>query len=72
VVSLGNAFVWPMLAAAAGLYKIFSEDYTANDRAIAAAGRPMVLSRPSVVARNNQPATITVGQSVSAHYQRSL
>jgi general secretion pathway protein D len=33
-------------------------------RAIAASGNARVLSRPSVVARNNQPATITVGQSV--------
>jgi general secretion pathway protein D len=33
-------------------------------RAIAQAGRAKVLSRPSIVARNNQPATITVGQSV--------
>src|SRR5205814_4698876 len=48
----------------AGLYQIFSEDYTVTVRAIAAAGKAKVLSRPSVVARNNQPATITVGQSV--------
>ena len=32
--------------------------------AIATAGKTKVLSRPSVIARNNQPATITVGQSV--------
>jgi general secretion pathway protein D len=32
--------------------------------AIAQAGKAKVLSRPSVLARNNQPATITVGQSV--------
>jgi general secretion pathway protein D len=33
-------------------------------RAIAQAGKAKVLSRPSILARNNQPATITVGQSV--------
>ena len=32
--------------------------------AIAQAGKAKVLSRPSILARNNQPATITVGQSV--------
>ena len=32
--------------------------------AIAQAGKAKVLSRPSILARNNQPATITVGQQV--------
>jgi general secretion pathway protein D len=48
----------------AGLYQIFSEDYQVTLRAIAQAGKARVLSRPSIVARNSQPATITVGQSV--------
>jgi general secretion pathway protein D len=48
----------------AGIYQIFSQDYQVTLRAIATAGKAKVLSRPSVVARNNQPATITVGQSV--------
>lgn len=48
----------------AGLYQIFGNDYQVTLRAIAQAGRAKVLSRPSIVARNNQPATITVGQSV--------
>jgi general secretion pathway protein D len=48
----------------AGLYQIFSQDYQVTLRAIATQGKAKVLSRPSVVARNNQPATITVGQSV--------
>ena len=39
-------------------------DYQATLRAIATAGKTEVLSRPSITARNNQPATITVGQSV--------
>ena len=48
----------------AGLYQIMSTDYQATLRAIAQAGKTEVLSRPSILARNNQPATITVGQSV--------
>jgi len=48
----------------AGLYQVLGEDYTVTLRAIAASGNAKVLSRPSIVARNNQPATITVGQSV--------
>jgi general secretion pathway protein D len=48
----------------AGLYQILGENYQATLRAIATAGSARVLSRPSILARNNQPATITVGQSV--------
>lgn len=48
----------------AGLYQVIATDYQATLRAIAQAGRTEVLSRPSILARNNQPATITVGQSV--------
>ncbi len=48
----------------AGLYQIFAQDYQVTLRAIAQSGKAKVLSRPSVVARNNQPATISVGQSV--------
>jgi len=48
----------------AGLYQIMGQDYQVTLRAIAQAGRMEVLSRPSILARNNQPATITVGQSV--------
>jgi len=48
----------------AGLYQIMSTDYQVTLRAIAQAGKTEVLSRPSILARNNQPATITVGQSV--------
>ena len=47
-----------------GLYQLFSQDYQVTLHAIATAGKARILSRPSVVARNNQPATITVGQSV--------
>lgn len=48
----------------AGLYQVLGDDYQATLRAIAQAGKTEVLSRPSILARNNQPATITVGQSV--------
>lgn len=48
----------------AGLYQIFGQDYQVTLKAIAASGNARVLSRPSIVARNNQPATINIGQSV--------
>jgi general secretion pathway protein D len=48
----------------AGLYQILGQDYQVTLRAIAQAGKSEVLSRPSILTRNNQPATITVGQSV--------
>ena len=35
------------------------QDYAATLHAIAQAGKTKVLSRPSILARNNQPATIT-------------
>lgn len=50
--------------AAGGLYQILGKDYQATLKAIAQAGKAKVLSRPSVLARNNQPATIVVGQTV--------
>src|SRR6267378_790461 len=62
--STANAFGAANAGSPAGLYQIFSQDYQVTLRAIATAGHAKVLSRPSVVARNNQPATITVGQSV--------
>jgi general secretion pathway protein D len=63
-VNVANAFGLANAGSPAGLYQIFSQDYTVTLRALATAGKAKVLSRPSVVARNNQPATITVGQSV--------
>ena len=47
-----------------GIYQILGQDFMVTIHAIAQAGKAKVLSRPSVLARNNQPATITVGQSV--------
>jgi len=48
----------------AGLYQIVGQDYQATLRAIAQAGKTEVLSRPSILARNNQQAVITVGQEI--------
>jgi general secretion pathway protein D len=48
----------------AGLYQVFGSDFNVTLRAIAEAGKLEVLSRPSILARNNQQATITVGQEV--------
>ena len=47
-----------------GVYSILGSDFQATLRAIAQAGKAQLLSRPSVLARNNQPATIVVGQQV--------
>ena len=54
----------PMTQQGAGLYQMLGQDYQVTLRAIAQAGNAKVLSRPSILARNNQPATITIGQSV--------
>jgi general secretion pathway protein D len=48
----------------AGTYSLLGADFTATLRAIAQNGKAQLLSRPSVLARNNQPATIQVGQNV--------
>jgi general secretion pathway protein D len=49
---------------AGGFYQILGQDWTVTLRAIAEAGKMEVLSRPSIMARNNQQAIITVGQRV--------
>lgn len=48
----------------AGLFQLLNKDYQVTVRAIAQAGNVKVLSRPSILARNNQPAQIVVGQQV--------
>lgn len=48
----------------AGVYQILSQDYQVTLRAIAQSGKARILSRPSILARNNQPAKITVGKDV--------
>jgi general secretion pathway protein D len=48
----------------AGLYQIAGSDYQVTLRAIETADKTEVLSRPSILARNNQTAVITVGQEI--------
>ena len=48
----------------AGMYQILGNNFQATLRAIAAAGKAEILSRPSILARNNQPASVIVGQQV--------
>lgn len=48
----------------AGIYSILGNDFQATLRAIATAGKTEVLSRPSILARNNQSASISLGQQV--------
>ena len=48
----------------AGLYQLTGQDWQVTLRAIAEADKTEVLSRPSVLARNNQQAVITVGQEI--------
>jgi general secretion pathway protein D len=47
-----------------GLYQILGQDYQVTLHALATAGNARILSRPSVIAANNQPATMVAGQSV--------
>jgi general secretion pathway protein D len=60
----GNNFNLAGMQPPAGLYSILGSDFQATLRAIAQAGKAQLLSRPSILARNNQPATIVVGQQV--------
>ena len=65
--AVGPAPIVPALTAAspgAGLYQILGRDFQATLRAIAQAGKAQLLSRPSILARDRQPATIQVGQNV--------
>ncbi len=48
----------------AGLYTILGNDFQATLRLIAQAGKAEILSRPSILTRNNQQATISIGQQV--------
>ncbi len=47
-----------------GFFRIIDQDLEVTMRAIANVANLEVLSRPSILARNNQQATITVGQEV--------
>jgi type II secretory pathway component GspD/PulD (secretin) len=52
------------IAAGGGLYNIIGEDFEATIRALRVRGKTEILSRPSILARNNQQAVIVVGQQV--------
>ncbi len=48
-----------------GIYQILGSDFQATLHAIAQAGKTEILSRPSILARNNQQAYISLGQLVT-------
>jgi general secretion pathway protein D len=48
----------------AGIYTISGNNFTATLRAIEEVGKVQILSRPTILARNNQQANIVVGQEV--------
>jgi general secretion pathway protein D len=48
----------------AGMYTVVGDDFSATLRAIEEVGKVDVLSRPTILARNNQMATIQVGYQV--------
>jgi general secretion pathway protein D len=62
--SVGQTIGQTTMPTGAGLYGIVGQDFAAEVRAIASKEKVEVLSRPSIMVRNNQPATITVGQSI--------
>jgi general secretion pathway protein D len=47
-----------------GFYRVVNDNFEITLRALAEKGLTEVLSRPSILARNNQQATITVGKEV--------
>jgi general secretion pathway protein D len=66
--SVANNFGLPLPLTGAtgngGLYQILGSDFSATLQAIAQAGRSELLSRPSILARDGQPAEVAVGQEV--------
>lgn len=47
-----------------GIYQVLGSDFQVTLHALATAGKTEILSRPSILARNNQMATISLGQRV--------
>jgi general secretion pathway protein D len=47
-----------------GFYRLLEDDLNVTIRALGEVGKLEILSRPSILTRNNQEATITVGQEV--------
>jgi general secretion pathway protein D len=62
--TIGSTIGANTMPTGAGIYSVLGSDYQATVRAIASANNLEVLSRPSILVRNNQPATIQVGESV--------
>ncbi len=52
------------LASTGGIYRIIENDLEVTMQAIAEVGKLEILSRPSILARHNQEAVITIGQEV--------
>ena len=61
---IGTASTAFDLATSGGLYTLLGQDLQISLAALARAGKTEVLSRPSILARNNQPATISIAQQV--------
>ena len=61
--SVGTAFNMASLAQG-GFYRVVADDWEVTLRALEEKGKLKVLSRPSIVARNNQEAVMMVGQEV--------
>jgi general secretion pathway protein D len=61
---LGTASTVFDLASSGGIYTMLGQDLQFTLAALAKAGKTEILSRPSILARNNQPATISLGQQV--------
>ena len=66
--NLNNGFGLPQTLAGAtgnaGVYSVLGNDFTVTLQAIATAGKAQILSRPSILARDGQPAEMFVGQLV--------
>jgi general secretion pathway protein D len=67
-INLNNGFGLPQTLPGAtgngGLYTALGSDFTATLQAIATAGKAHIVARPSILARDGQPATILIGQEV--------
>ena len=64
-VGASSVFGIPTAAGSEGTFlRIVNDDWSATLRALAQKGKVEVLSRPSIMARNNQEAVIVVGQEI--------
>jgi type II secretion system protein D len=64
-IGASSVFGIPTAAGTEGTFlRIVNDDWSATLRALASKGKVEVLSRPSIMARNNQEAVIVVGQEI--------